>query len=206
METKKLSEKESLELITTMINATKRNMEVGSGNIFLCYGYFTTILAFVLFLLVYFTGHLYWNVGWFLMFIFWGIMSFPSKRRGGDKVTSYIDKAIAQVWQVTGWMFVLTVVVMALVGYWYERIDFTYMLPLSLLYCAIATSITGVIIRDKWTAALPLVGVVVALYILLTLQLDSSIIGYWNLLFGCSFILMMIIPGHILNYKAKKSC
>lgn len=35
MEEKKLSEQESLELISQMIRSTRKNMEVGSGNQFL---------------------------------------------------------------------------------------------------------------------------------------------------------------------------
>lgn len=205
METTKFTEKESLELITNMINATKKNMSVGSGNIFLSYGYFTTILAFVLFLLVYFTGNLVWNAGWFLMFVFWGIMSFVMKKEKNNVVT-YIDKAITQVWQVTGWLFLLTFGVLIAVGLVYRQINFSYMLPLSLLYCSIASSITGVVIKERWTTVLPLIGVAVALFLLFAYPLDRSLVKYWNLLFGCSIILIMIIPGYILNRKARKLC
>ena len=44
MEEKKLSEQESLELISQMIRSTRKNMEVGSGNQFLYWGYFTAAL------------------------------------------------------------------------------------------------------------------------------------------------------------------
>lgn len=56
METKNFTEKESLELIATIINRTKKNMGKGSGNVFLYYGYFTVTLGLIIFLLVYFTG------------------------------------------------------------------------------------------------------------------------------------------------------
>ena len=52
MEEKKLSEQESLELISQMIRSTRKNMEVGSGNLFLYWGYFTAALSVLLFLLV----------------------------------------------------------------------------------------------------------------------------------------------------------
>lgn len=38
MEDRKLSEKESLDIITQMINSSKRNMKVGSGNVLLYWG------------------------------------------------------------------------------------------------------------------------------------------------------------------------
>ena len=43
MEDRKLSEKESLDIITQMINSSKRNMKVGSGNVLLYWGYFTVL-------------------------------------------------------------------------------------------------------------------------------------------------------------------
>ena len=62
MEEKKLSEQESLELISQMIRSTRKNMEVGSGNQFLYWGYFTAALSVLLFLLVYYTGDARWRL------------------------------------------------------------------------------------------------------------------------------------------------
>ena len=44
------NEKESLELITQMIQKTRKELEVGSGNVFLCYGYTSVILAIAVYL------------------------------------------------------------------------------------------------------------------------------------------------------------
>lgn len=86
MEEKRLSERESLELISQMIHSTRKNLEVGSGNQFLYWGYFTTALSVLLFLLVYYTGDSRWNFGWFTMFLFWGLhaLGTASAGRGGD--------------------------------------------------------------------------------------------------------------------------
>ena len=54
MEEKKLNERESLELITRMIQETKNKLEVGDGNVLLIWGYvsvLTAILVYVLLLL-----------------------------------------------------------------------------------------------------------------------------------------------------------
>lgn len=76
MEDKKLNEKESLALITQMINSSKKNMEIGQGNIMLIYGYFTTALSIVLFALISLTHDFIWSWGWMLMFVIWPIMSY----------------------------------------------------------------------------------------------------------------------------------
>lgn len=64
MEERTLNEKESLALITQMINSSKKNMEMGQGNIMLFWGYFTTALSVILFLLINFTHNFMWSWGW----------------------------------------------------------------------------------------------------------------------------------------------
>lgn len=55
MEKNSFTEKDSLELISQMIQQSKKNMEIGSGNILLYYGYPAVILAVVIYLLVHMT-------------------------------------------------------------------------------------------------------------------------------------------------------
>lgn len=60
-----MNEKESLELITRMIQNSKKNLELGSGNIFLLWGYLSLLTAVVVWLLVWQTGSMKWNWLWF---------------------------------------------------------------------------------------------------------------------------------------------
>lgn len=62
MEERTLNEKESLALITQMINSSKKNMEIGQGNYLLIWGYFTTALSVILFTLITLT-HNFYGVG-----------------------------------------------------------------------------------------------------------------------------------------------
>lgn len=64
MEDRKLSEKESLDIITQMINSSKRNMKVGSGNVLLYWGYFTVLLSVVISSLILCTQNYIWSWGW----------------------------------------------------------------------------------------------------------------------------------------------
>ena len=45
MEDKELNEQESLKLITQMIQNTRRNLDTGSGNMFLLWGYVSAIVT-----------------------------------------------------------------------------------------------------------------------------------------------------------------
>ena len=179
MEDRKLSEKESLDIITQMINSSKRNMKVGSGNVLLYWGYFTVRLSVVISSL---------------------IVCEPA-------VVTYTDKTISSVWQVFGCMFGLTFVLIAAFCVLYEQsVNFILMLPLSLLYCGLGVSINGIILREKWMIYSPVVAFVLVIHMLMSLINHDPVTVLWYLYFGLSFVVMMIIPGHILNNKAKKQC
>ncbi|MCS2891695.1 hypothetical protein NXY11_15990 [Parabacteroides faecis] len=206
MEDKKLNEKESLALITQMINSSKENMEIGQGNIMLIYGYFTTALSIVLFVLISLTHNFIWSWGWMLMFVIWPIMSYRQRQRP-PKVVTYTDKVISKVWQVMGWMFIVTFLTIGIIEFSFARyIDFILMLPLSLIYCGIGVSITGIIIQERWMTYTPQIAFIIAIYMLTMLMIGEKATTLWYLYFGLSFVFMMIIPGHIVNNKAKKQC
>lgn len=205
MEEKKLTERESLELISQMIRSTRENMEVGSGNQFLAWGYFSVLLSVVLFVLVSATGNGIWACGWFAMFAFWGVLKWMQRGRKPSLLT-YTDRVVIQVWEVIGALFVLTVLVMVALVFVYGRGDFSLMLPLALLYCGIGTSITGIVIREKWAAYSPLVAFVFAIYMLASYAIGEAHVLHWYLYFGLSFVFMMIVPGHIINRKAIQLC
>ena len=206
MEERTLNEKESLALITQMINSSKKNMEIGQGNIMLIYGYFTTVLSIVLFVLISLTHNFIWSWGWMLMFVIWPIMSYRQRQRP-PKVVTYTDKVISQVWQVMGWMFIVTFLTIGIIEFSFARyIDFILMLPLSLIYCGIGVSITGIIIQERWMTYTPQIAFIIAIYMLTMLIIGEKATTLWYLYFGLSFVFMMIIPGHIVNNKAQKQC
>ena len=206
MEERTLNEKESLALITQMISSSKKNMEIGQGNYMLIWGYFTTTLSIILFALVNLTHNFIWSWGWMLMFVMWPIMSYRQRQKP-PRVVTYTDKVISQVWQVMGWMFIVTFLTIGIIEFSFARyIDFILMLPLSLIYCGIGVSITGIIIQERWMTYTPLIAFIIAIYMLTMLIIGEKATTLWYLYFGLSFVFMMIIPGHIVNNKAQKQC
>ncbi len=91
------NEKESLELITQMIQKTRKELEVGSGNVFLCYGYTSVILAIAVYLITHFTTQPAWNFLWFAMFLPQPIIYFKNKKCKPHAV-SYTDKMLNNTW------------------------------------------------------------------------------------------------------------
>lgn len=206
MEERQLNEKESLELITQMINSSKKNMKVGQGNIMLIWGYFTTILSVCLFTLISLTHNFMWSWGWMFLFLLWPAIAYK-QNQNTPRVVTYTDKVISQVWQVIGWMFGFTFITIGIVEYLFiGYADFIIMLPLSLIYSGLGISITGIIIQERWMIYSPLVAFILAIYMLTIISMGKNAVLLWYLYFGLAFVFMMIIPGHIVNHKAKKEC
>lgn len=205
MKENNFTEKESLELISQMIQQSKKNMEIGSGNILFCYGYPAVILAMVIYLLVHMTHNPAWSALWFLMFVpsIWVNLA---KKKSKPRVVTHVDKAITGTWSILGWLFFLSVIGIWAIGAITGNCNFALMLPLSLLYTGVGISVTGIITDFKLMIYTPVAAFLVAIYMLVSLVADASVADWWNLLFGASFLIMMIIPGHLLNYKAKEPC
>lgn len=203
MEEKKFTEKESLELISHMIQATRKNLVKDQGNYFIIYGYTAAILSVIIYTLLRMIPTPWWWAGWFLMFLPVIILLLKGKRNSPTVVT-YTDSMVNKVWQVVGTLFSLTVLVMLALSLLVGKCDFMLMLPLCLLYASIGTAITGLVIREKCLSYTPFAGFVFAIYMLMNYTINNSIDIRWNLYFGLSFIIMMIIPGHVLNNKSEK--
>lgn len=199
MEEKNLTEKESLELITQMIQMTRKDLEVGQGNLFLVYGYFSAILGIAIFLLTLFTHSGLFSWGWCLMFALWAFVSWKSKK---PAVITYTGQAIRHVWQIIGLLFILTFVSLWIFAFMYQ-VHFILMMPLSLIYVNIGVSITGIILKEKVMTFLPLLALLIPFYMLTFLQNGTADLS-WNLLMSFVFLISMIIPGHLLNRKIRK--
>ena len=166
------------------------------------YGYTAAILSIVIYALVYFTGNSAWSAGWFLMFLPF-LVSSVREKRNRPKVVTYTDRMINETWRVIGVLFVFTVLTMIVLGFVIGRVNFGLMMPLALLYCGMGTSITGLVIKESSLTYFPLLALVTAIYMFMTMpSLHTPMV--WQLYFGGSFVVMMVVPGHILNAKCKK--
>lgn len=197
MEEKKLNEKESLELITRMIQNTRRNLDTGSGNLFLVWGYVGSLLTLVVLAGVYFTK----NPGW--MWGFWGIpvigylLTYLLMRKRQKAAKSYIDKVLMQVWMILG-LVCMMIVLMATNT---ER--FEVILPLCAVVMSLGSIITGCIIRYTTFLVFPVLGLVWGIKSLFDALTQGT--SYVSLLWFVAIVVFaMIIPGHILNYRARK--
>lgn len=193
MEDKKLTEKESLELIAQMIRNTQSRMEENSGTMFLIWGYLTTIVTMIVWSLLMLTGNYQYQWLWFLLPATGSVLTLLQIRKeaGKPRANTYVDRVVGYIWLVMGIIgFVLSVISIV-----------TYKLPILfiiVLIMGIGTTLTGLITRFRplvYSGTLGLLVSVILLFVGWKTQMP---------IFAGVFIFMMIIPGHILNGAARR--
>lgn len=105
MEEKKISEQESLELINQMIEQTRRDSTVGSGNTFLIWGYVCMVVSLAVFVAAY-TGPGAW--GWLYLGIpvLGGAATLIAGRKKKNVPSTYTSKSINSIWACLTGVFV----------------------------------------------------------------------------------------------------
>lgn len=98
MEDRKLTEKESLEVITSMIALTKQRY-IGDGRILLLFGYLTVAVSALIWILLVITQNPVWNWLWFLVWIIGGIVApIKAKKQQIEKgVKNYSDTLTSRI-------------------------------------------------------------------------------------------------------------
>lgn len=192
MENRKLKEQESLELIAQMIRDSRKSVEYKAGTFSLIWGYTTVLIS----LLVY--------SGWMLMHhsaIFWLWFLIPVggcvatglfKRNQLSLKKTYFDKVINQVWMVlglVGWGLGVACVLLPN--------SFSILFLISLLM-GMGMAMTGCIASYKVYIGFGVAGILLSFLCLLVKGVDQILV------FAGIFIVMMIIPGHLLNRELRK--
>lgn len=190
MEERQLNEKESLELIARMIQNTQRKLEKSNGMPFLVWGYTTIVVSLLIWYFLSTTGDYRIHYLWFLIPVIAGPMMFVLIRKYEKGVKTYIDRVVGYVWivmGVTGFMISITAMF-----FWNLPILF-----IVILLMGSGTAITGLVIRFTPIAVAGFAGIVLSLACLFTQGTDQILV------FAGLFLVMMVIPGHILYAKGR---
>lgn len=210
MEDKKITPHESMELIANMIASTRDQLTRGAGNMLLFWGYLCVAVALLSDLYIYlrfvagidlpFPPHLIW---WLIPAIGIPYTIYARHRKALlSNVTTYTDRLTASLWNYVLWLALAAFVVGAVFLFsgfhvWYIMMLFAFFVV------GMAVSVQGMIVREKsmiFGGAFSVIsgGFIVAGVI-------AGVNWLWMFsspLFIISYIVMMIIPGHILNRKA----
>ena len=203
MEEKKLTERESLELITSMIQRT-RERYIGDGNILLMWGYLTVAVAALVWIMLVKTHNPAWNWCWFAIGIIGGIATPIMAKKSDVKngVKSYSDRITSQIWATVG--CVAAVATLCCIGFALKGINaWGMMLAFPLLVVPMAEIAQGIVVKENSLIAGGAIGLCAGIFTVCCIAGDVPLGISWFLpLFIIAFVCMMIIPGHVINRKA----
>lgn len=207
MEEKKISEQESLEIISKMIEQTKQESAIGSGNVFLIWGYLGAFISLVVFAMCYFRQEGGW--GWLytalpvLGFVAAGIVGRRMKKKYATPST-YAGMSIRRIWECLGCVFAYYAINCILSRH--DPQGWTGMFLLGLLLPGIGTFCTGAILKENWVRWCGVMGTMFGLDMIQKLVWGDFVLTLkWPALMAFSMIITLVIPGHILNNKATKA-
>ena len=188
----KMTEKESLELITSMINKAKGRV-TENGVLYLFWGWLILICCIVQFVGLHFFDYSKSYYIWFFTWIFLILQFFYiRKQKRTFIVKTYTDEINGFVWLV---FFICTVLVI-FISIHLKYYEIIY--PLILVMYGMPTFLSGIILKFK-----PLIigGICCWVFSLLSSFISSE---YQSLSIAAAVIVAWIIPGYILKHNFKK--
>jgi len=207
MQDKPLNEKESLEIITRMIQNTQQKLERGAGAPMLIWGYATIFTTMSVWITLRITLNYLSQYLWLLIPVI-GITCMLLRKKQPKGVRTYVDKVIGYIWIVLGVVgFLLSIGTISGVIWGFN------ILFIIIIIMGIGTILTGLVIEYKPMIAGGVIGLIISvphqLFYGHDIVISNFKISSYDtifLTFILAFVAMYIIPGHILNHKAKKAC
>lgn len=203
---KKLTEKESLEVITSMIARTRQRY-IGDGSIMLMWGYLVTAVAILVWIMLLSTRNGIWNLLWFIIpvvgCIATPIMARKHQRKSGVKTFS--DKVTSQLWTIAGLSELVATAVCFVIQYAAGVSCWSAMLAYTLVAIPLAEIAQGLFIKEKSLTVGGIIGLAAGIVTVCCIAGNIPLGVNWYMpVYIIAFVAMMIVPGHLLNYKARK--
>ena len=187
MDKKQMTEKESLELISQMIQNSKRNVKTNAGGPSLIWGYATVFTSILIYLGLIYIGTYQVMFGWFLIPIIGGAgMFILSKREQPVLVKTFLDRVINYIWIVFG----ILSGVFSLSAFMFQM---NILFIIGVLMSA-GITLTGCVTNYKPYIVSGILGALMSVLCLVFVREAFSI-----LIFAGVFVVAMIIPGHMAN-------
>lgn len=190
-----LNEKESLRIITEMINKTKYNMKADSF-LYLLWGYLVVAASISQYLMLYvFHQYEYNYIGWpILMFGGYIVTMFHHKKRDKKaKVKTQIDRFMAALW--IGFTVSLAIAIGFSIAYY-----LMFLIPMIIVFYGMAIFISGSILKFKPLIIGGISSWVISCFAFLVSDNPRNFDIQLLLLVIC-VIIAYIIPGYIIRYR-----
>ncbi len=208
MEEKEISTRESVEIISSMIKGTRNRLELGDGNVMLMWGIVSVAVAALVWVLISVTHNVVFNWFWFLIWIIGGTVhgKMMKKKNAKSGVKTYTDKLCSDIWSIVGYFSLVSVAICLGMMLFAAKDVWVLMFIFALLVIGIIEMVQGLIIREKSFVVGGAIGALAGLIVVTAIISQAPLYyNYYIPLYIVAFIGMMIVPGIVLNKKAKKA-
>lgn len=192
---KKFSEEESLLVIRQMIEQVKGNMEKGDGKYFILWGYIIAITSLVHFLSYTIGGEEMLRYSWLIWVVPCGLGTLVSvflsaRDSKRETIKTYVGFIIHRIWMGSG-------ITIAFIWILFAGHGFLIYLVISLVY-TLALFLSASAFRMRWMY----IPVIVCVMCIVSYKLIPG--QYFPLPMAVMMISGNIVPGHVINYLARK--
>lgn len=210
MEDKRMTERESLELISRMIQRTRDRVRIGGGNIMLLWGYTSVAVALAVYGAMCLTGHPACNWLWLLIPAI-GVPAHIYMERhnpASPKARTYVDRISTGIWQiVSGMAFAGLGICLGFTLGGYGTRCWTGMLLYGFIVVGFGTAAQGIVIRERSLVFGGALSMAAGGTVTGCVLSGIPLLAVWVIpLYIVCFTLMLIVPGHAINRKARRLC
>ncbi len=187
-----MTPEKSLQIISEAIAKSRRDFEKNAGTPLVTWGCIVFTFSLLIWFILKETNNANWNFLWFgIPVVGWPLSLITSKGEKKELSATFISNLVGNIWIVYGIFATLLATAFAFI-----RPEFSGYLTAVLL--GFAATMTGIALKNNYITAGGLItgiGCTIALFF----------VERWDaaLLFAAAAILNLIIPGYIMNKKAK---
>ena len=208
MEEKKISEKESLELISQMIQQTQKRIAIGSGMPYIVWGIIMMVVAIVVGLGVQFTHNGMWIWGYFSIPVFGFLYKYISQRRVRKNVApqmkTYIEENLQHVWECIGFILLVYPLIILILRT-NEPKAWIGMYFLGVFMPTLGSFITGLMLKIRYFRFYANISLSMCLLLLSDLFINNEMTNKYNYIFAVITFFSMVVPGILINKAARKN-
>lgn len=197
MENKQFTTQESLALITKMIDNTRRNFNSKGGQTMMLWGYTTIAVSLAVYLCVKLTHNPMFFWLWWALPVIGITLTLIAKPKRNAGVKTYMDRMVDYIWLVFSIACGATVIIYSVGPLFTGKEWFNVLLVVGIIM-SMSVTLTGLFVKFRPLVIAGMAGTVLSLLLPPFGQLEQT------LGLGIIFMIVMAIPGHMLNFVEKR--
>lgn len=181
--------KESLDIISKMMNDTRRNVMLASRIPLLVWGWTSFAVSMLVYFGLRFSGNENWNYAWFMILVVgWPLVKSLKPKRLA--VSTAISQSLVVIWK----MLAVVIVVFSVTSF----LTMFNVLAVILLILAMGAFITGELIRYPYLKYSSIAGFILAISLWMIHGLVQIPV------FAVAMLMMMVLPAYRMKYDLAK--